>query len=122
MLYEAVCRKTLRKCNCKNVLQDALLEIYAKLNHYNKHMEEYKSQAKLVNGVVLQVNGNHYTNANITDEVAREFLDMYPQRKDWFSELPSAARDESVEGEDADTPVKVAEIATTEVETPNKPT
>lgn len=45
-------------------------------------------QARLVNGVVLQWKGNHYTNSNLTDEVAREFLAAFPVRKDWFAVLP----------------------------------
>ena len=93
-LYWAVCGKHLRKCRCKNVEKDALLEIYAKLMYHktNKTM----AQAKLVNGVVLKWQGNHYTNANLTDEVAREFLSAFPIRKDWFAVLPSASEKQVV--------------------------
>lgn len=87
-LYWAVCRKHLRKCRCKNVEKDALLEIYAKLMYHHK-INKTMAQAKLVNGVVLKWQGNHYTNANLTDEVAREFLSAFPIRKDWFAVLPS---------------------------------
>lgn len=101
-LYWAVCRKHLRKCRCKNVEKDALLEIYAKLMYHktNKTM----AQAKLVNGVVLKWQGNHYTNANLTDEVAREFLSAFPVRKDWFAVLPSASTDKQVVAEAAEMP------------------
>lgn len=90
-LYWAVCRKTLRKCNCKDVIPDALAEIYFKLKTIND--TDMATTARLVNGVVLQMNGNHYTNANITDEVAREFLAEFPQRKDWFATLPAEDKD-----------------------------
>lgn len=58
------------------------------------------AKARLVNGVVLQVGGTHYTNANLTDEVARAFLSAFPMRKDWFAELPPAeAEDAEKQGE-----------------------
>ena len=113
-LYWAVCRKHLRSCRCKNVEKDALLEIYAKLM-YHKKTNTTMAQARLVNGVVLQWKGNHYTNNNLTDDVAREFLAAYPQRKDWFAELPSATTDKQV----------VAEVAyepSAEVSAENEPT
>lgn len=77
------------------------------------------AQARLVNGVVLQWKGNHYTNNNLTDEVAREFLASFPQRKDWFAELPSATTDKQVVAEVANEPS--AEVsAETEPTTPKK--
>jgi hypothetical protein len=107
-LYWAVCRKHLRKCRCKNVEKDALLEIYAKLM-YQRKSNKKMAQAKLVNGVVLKWQGNHYTNANLTDEVAREFLSAFPVRKDWFAVLPSATTEKQVVAE-------VAEMPSAEVE------
>lgn len=62
------------------------------------------AHSRLVNGVVLQWKGNHYTNNNLTDEVAREFLASFPQRKDWFAELPSATTDKQVVAEVANEP------------------
>ena len=102
-LYWAVCRKHLRTCKCKNVEKDALLEIYAKLMYHSK-TNTTMTQAKLVNGVVLQWKGNHYTNNNLTDEVAREFLAAFPMRKDWFAELPSASTAKEVTAEVAESP------------------
>ena len=117
-LYWAVCRKHLRTCRCKNVEKDALLEIYAKLKYHQK-TNTTMAQARLVNGVVLQWKGNHYTNANITDKVARDFLEAFPQRKDWFAELPSATTEKQVVAEVANEPS--AEVsAETEPTTPKK--
>lgn len=113
-LYWAVCRKHLRTCKCKNVEKDALLEIYAKLMYHSK-TNTTMTQAKLVNGVVLQWKGNHYTNANLTDEVAREFLNAFPIRKDWFAVLPSASTEKQVVAE-------VAEMPSAEVSDKSEPT
>lgn len=73
------------------------------------------AQAKLVRGVVLQWKGNHYTNSNLTDEVAREFLASFPQRKDWFEILPSATTAKQVVAEVANEP-------SAEVSAENEPT
>lgn len=114
-LYWAVCRKHLRKCNCKDKYKDALMEIYAKLK-YHQNTNTTMTKARLVKGVVLQWKGNHYTNNNLTDEVAREFLVAFPQRKDWFEELPSATTEKQVVAEVADEPsneVEVEKLVTT---------
>lgn len=95
-LYWAVCRKHLRTCRCKDKYRDALYEIYAKLR-FNDKNNTTMAKARLVNGVVLQVGGIHYTNANLTDEVARAFLSAFPMRKDWFAELPPAEVKENAE-------------------------
>ena len=113
-LYWAVCRKHLRTCKCKNVEKDALLEIYAKLRYHIK-TNTTMAQARLVRGVVLQWKSNHYTNSNLTDEVARDFLTAFPQRKDWFEILPSATTDKQVVAEVANEP-------SAEVSAENEPT
>ena len=112
-LYWAVCRKHLRTCRCKDKYKDALFEIYAKLR-FNSKNNTTMAKARLVNGVVLQVGGIHYTNANLTDEVARVFLSAFPMRKDWFAILPPA-----VEKEDAE---NVAEMTADEPKVEKQPT
>ena len=112
-LYFAVCGKHLRTCKCKDKYRDALLEIYSKLM-YHKKTNTNMAQARLVNGVVLKWEGNHYTNANITDDVARGFLGAFPQRKDWFAVLPADEAKKDAENG--------AEIAPNEVKPQDKPT
>ena len=87
-LYFEICGKHLRNCKCKNVEEDALAEIYARLRTNETKGIKTMAKARLVNGVVLQWKGCHYTNANITDDIAREFLNAFPQRSDWFAVLP----------------------------------
>lgn len=55
-------------------------------------------KATLVRGVLIYHDGVHYTNENLTDEVARAFLAQFPHRADWFEVLP-----------DAEAPAEVAE-------------
>lgn len=68
------------------------------------------AQARLVMGVVLKWENNHYTNRNLTDDVARAFLEKFPQRKDWFEALPSATTAKSVvaEAEEAESNAEIA--------------
>lgn len=108
-LYWAVCRKHLRTCKCKNVEKDALLEIYSKLM-YHKKTNTTMAQSRLVNGVLLYIEGRHYSNSNLTDEVARKFLAKYPQRKDWFSVLPAEQPQEQGEAKVAEMPEKDSQI------------
>ncbi len=118
-LYFAVCGKHLRKCKCKNVYKDALLEIYAKLSSNTKKTNTM-AKSRLVAGVVLQVDGNHYTNKNLTDEVARKFLAKFPMRKDWFEVLPSAPKKVD-EAKDAEVPDNGTEIPPKEIKPTKKP-
>ena len=116
-LYLQVCGKRLRRCKCKDVLKDALIEIYSKVKP-NKKFRKNMAKARLVRGVVLQHNGNHYTNSNLTDKVAREFLDKFPQRKDWFEVLPEAQNVEQA----AKTAENTPKIAPNSVKKKNKTT
>jgi len=114
-LYKQVCNKKLRKCNCKDVLKDAVLEIYTRLKINGKMATKINDvTARLVAGVILRVNGQMYTNHNLTDEAARAFLEKFPQRTDWFAVLPKPAEVKPL-AEDKDTPDLDAEIAPAEV-------
>ena len=96
-LYWRVCNKHLPTCKCKNRMDDAIYEIYAKLNN-PKITEIMACKAKLVQGVALlhvpQFDGVVYTNYNLTDEVARAFLKARPDRKSWFEILPDEEEQE----------------------------
>lgn len=112
-LYWDVCHKHFRQCKCKNILKDAFLEIYSRLrrNMTKKENTSNMAQARLVMGVVLKWENNHYTNKNLTDDVARAFLEKFPHKKDWFEVLPSATTAKTVVAE-AEVAESKAEIAT----------
>ena len=108
-LYWEVCRKHLRQCKCKNILKDAFIEIYTQLKRNTRTTnKKTMAQAKLVKGVVLFHEGQHYTNKNLTDDVARAFLEKFPQRKDWFEVLPSATTAKEVVSEAAENDAEIA--------------
>lgn len=105
-LYLQVCGKPLRECNCKNVLKDAIYEIYSLLRHKIKSSDKIMENSRLVMGVVIFWGGTHYTNKNLTDDIARQFLAKFPQRKDWFEKLPPAEAPKAVDAVAGEMPAK----------------
>ena len=89
-LYNDVLGKHIKKCNCKNRYEDAVVEIY----HFLKRggQMRVKSQYVLKSGVVLQPKGSNkvYTNDNLTDEVAQAFLRERPNATGLFVYIPKA--------------------------------
>lgn len=103
-LYNEICGKNLPNCKCVNRMDDAIIEIYLKLKDPQIQKIMAKT-AKLVKGVYLihvpNYDGVIYNNHNLTDEVARAFLEQHPERADWFETLP-----EPVETAKTDEPKK----------------
>ena len=85
-LYYEVLNKKIRTCNCKDKYADAVLEIYMYLKTYKKMKDRCKAQ--LLNGVVIPYKGEYYSNANLTDDIARTYLQTFPTRSDLFAVLP----------------------------------
>lgn len=73
-------------CNCRNIYQDYLFLILNKLNKGEYTMKQ--SKYRLKPGVIIHINGEAYTNANLTDDVAKAYLKMYPNTK-FFESIPS---------------------------------
>ena len=71
---------------------DALIEIYHTLKRNRKMAEKcnYRLRAGyLINSPTFR-GGAIYSNDNLTDEVAEEFLNAFPERVDMFQQLPKA--------------------------------
>ena len=87
-MYTAVLGCQIRTCNCSEKWRDAVIEIYVYLKK-NGTMHT-TSQYILKAGVVIQPDGTSdvYTNANLTDAVAAEFLQKYPAAKGLFEKIP----------------------------------
>ena len=87
-MYTAVLGCQIRTCNCSEKWRDAVIEMYVYLKKNGKM--HTKSQYILKAGVVIQPDGTSdvYTNANLTDAVAAEFLKKYPAAKGLFEKIP----------------------------------
>lgn len=92
-LYRYVTGEPLKQCNCPDLYSDAIIVIRLKL----KTMSEQKQSYKLKRGVVIQLQDTTevYTRDNLTDEVAREYLEKYPNKANLFDAIP----EEQPEGE-----------------------
>lgn len=91
-LYKKILKKDIPACKCPNKIQDAVIELYSFVKKTNNMEKIVKCVSRLKAGVVLYMpfgkTVKTYTNRNLTDEVAREFLEKHPKLKYWFSVLP----------------------------------
>jgi hypothetical protein len=89
-LYMQVCGKHIRDCKCKDRWSDALIEVRVTLNKLKK-MAMAGTKYRLRVGVVLHdfEKNEAYTNANLTDKIAREYLKKYPQQASLFEVIPA---------------------------------
>ena len=85
-LYDAVLGKHLKKTNCQQCYHDALIEIYLYLKRENKMAErsKYVMRAGFIIHSPLFKGGKVFTNDNLTDEVAEEYMEMFPNKKPMF--------------------------------------
>lgn len=87
-LYREVLRRELKRTNCNDCYRDALIEVYNYLKTEKKMKE--KCAYSLLAGFIIQdfENGKMYTNANLTDEVAEDYLKRFPKQIQMFAKFP----------------------------------
>lgn len=89
-LYGEVLGKQFHPTSCQQCYHDALIEIVLYLRK-EKRMAE-KCNYRLRAGYILNSPhfrcGKIYTNDNLTDEVAEEYLSMFPDNRSMFQALP----------------------------------
>lgn len=85
-LYQDVLNKRMRRTNCQQCYHDALIEIYLYLKN-NKTMAQ-KSKYTMRAGFIIKSpmfhDGKIFTNTNLTDEVAEEYIAMFPNKAHLF--------------------------------------
>lgn len=88
--YLAVMGRPLGPSNCSQRHYDAVFEIERRLRDMKANPEMKITTAVLKNGVVIRdfATGGAYTNANLTDEVAIEYLKRFPSQANLFAVLP----------------------------------
>lgn len=82
-LYKTETGEALKECNCKNRYTDAVLLLYARLKHRGALAEEL--QYKLRPGIVIWLDNDCYTSVNITDEIAKRWLEQHPDGIKYFN-------------------------------------
>lgn len=90
LLYENVLGKVFRVTSCQRCYHDAVIEITLKLRKTKTMAQEMNYRLKA--GAIIMCpdfhNGQIYTNDNLTDEVAAEYLGKFPAQANIFSKIP----------------------------------
>ena len=89
-LYTEVLRKRFVPTSCQQCYHDALVEIYVKLKKDKKMPKvcNYRLKAGFIISCPDFYNGKIFTNENLTDKVAKEYLAKYPKMEDYFQKIP----------------------------------
>lgn len=89
-LYTEVLRKRFVPTSCQQCYHDALIEIYVKLKKDKKMAKvcNYRLKAGFIISCPDFYNGKIFTNENLTDKVAKEYLAKYPKMEDYFQKIP----------------------------------
>ena len=90
-LYFEVTRKRFVPTTCQQCYHDALIEIYLKLKKEKAMPKQcnYVMKAGFIISCPDFYNGKIFTNENLTDKVAHEYLMKYPQMEKYFQKIPS---------------------------------
>lgn len=88
-LYRDVLAKELRQTNCQQCYHDALIEIYLYLKNHDemKARSNYQMRAGFIIACPTFRGGMVYTNDNLTDEVAEEYMDKFPMQAKYFDKV-----------------------------------
>lgn len=89
-LYLAVLGKEFKPTSCQTCYHDAVIELYLHLKKYNKMAttHKYSMRAGFIINCPTFHNGTVYTNANITDDIAEEYIKQFPQNRSLFDYKP----------------------------------
>lgn len=106
-LYDAVMRKRFVPTTCQQCYHDALIEIYLTLKKLNKMPKKcnYRMRAGFIISCPDFYNGKIFTNENLTDKVAKEYLAKFPKAESYFQVLPEEELAEN-KGTKAEKPAK----------------
>lgn len=90
-LYFEVTRKRFVPTTCQQCYHDALIEIYLKLKKEKTMPKQcnYVMKAGFIISCPDFYHGKIFTNENLTDKVAHEYLTKYPQMEKYFQKIPS---------------------------------
>lgn len=90
-LYREVLGKAFRATTCQRCYHDAVMEmaLYLRKEKQMKPKTRYTMRAGFIIACPAFHDGKIYSNANLTDEVAEEYLAMFPNQKQYFDENPA---------------------------------
>ena len=98
--YKAVVGRTFVQTSCQQCYHDAVVEIYHHIKKYGKMAEVKKYNLKagaIINCPNFQ-KGKVFSNENLTDEIAAEYLKEYPDQVGLFETYGTPEEDNAAEG------------------------
>ena len=101
--YKAVIGRTFVQTSCQQCYHDAVIEIYHHIKKYGKMAEVKKYNLKagaIINCANFQ-EGKVFSNENLTDEIAAEYLKEYPDQVGLFETYKTPEDGETPEEDDA---------------------
>lgn len=104
-LYYEVLGKDFVPTSCQQCYHDGLIEIYHYIKKYGKMAEKlnYRLKAGAIINCPAFMDGKVFSNDNLTDEIAEEYLKEFPNNVDLFQKVPEKEAGEgSKEEEDKD--------------------
>ena len=108
-LYAAVLGRPFRATSCQRCYHDAVIEVTLYLKRHNRMAQEKNYIMR--NGFIIACptfhDGKIYTNENLTDEIAAEYLERFPDRAKFFAKIPEKPVSAST------TPANAAEVDST---------
>lgn len=96
LLYSKVLGKTFVPTSCQECYHDALIEVscYLKKNGTMAEEKKFKLRAGAIINCPNFYNGKVFSNENLTDKVAEEYLKAFPEQREMFEELPEEENEE----------------------------
>jgi hypothetical protein len=111
-MYPEILGKPFRRTACQRCYHDAVIEMAVKLRKEQKMREkcDYHMRAGFIIRCGDFDGGEIYTNANLTNDVAKRYLERFPQKRAMFDRIPE---------ETAETPAEAVKEPTKQVVKPS---
>jgi hypothetical protein len=89
-MYPEILGKPFRRTACQRCYHDAVIEMALKLRKEQKMREkcDYHMRAGFIIRCGDFDGGEIYTNANLTNDVAKRYLERFPQKRAMFDRIP----------------------------------
>lgn len=100
-LYELTFGRTFRQTSCQRCYHDAVIEIYLKLRKMKKIEPKcsYRMRAGFIVSCPTFHGGKIFTNDNLTDEIAEEYIALFPNQSAMFDKVAEKRAETAQDGE-----------------------
>ena len=95
-MYPIVLGKPFHRTKCNDCYRDAVIEMFLQLTKNGTMISElqYRLRAGIIIHSPLFYGGKVFSNANLTDAIAKEYLTMFPNKRSIFDSIPAEKNEE----------------------------